>query len=147
MILLNRIQCPDGTILTSRHRHDFQSHIQEDGRYYAVDGGLSYQRVLFSDNEFINLSITSEDDFEKIRENMEWGTYGKDGKSPLKYKKLKDLDSDHIFSILETQKQLSQETREIFRRELNNRFFGVQKITSPTAQIFKLKSIETDNGK
>ena len=30
-IILNRIKCPDGTILTSHYRHDFQEYTDENG--------------------------------------------------------------------------------------------------------------------
>ena len=31
MLLYNAIKCPDGTLLVSRHQHDFHMHKQEDG--------------------------------------------------------------------------------------------------------------------
>ena len=37
-LLVNKIQCPDGTIIQSKHQHDFVQHTQEDGREYAVVG-------------------------------------------------------------------------------------------------------------
>lgn len=55
-LIRNAIQCPDGTIIESKHRHDFVLHRQEDGREYFVDGGLDYQRIGYSDNEYKNLS-------------------------------------------------------------------------------------------
>jgi len=42
-IVLNRIKTPDGTILTSYHRHNYVSHI-DNGELYAVDGGNDYLR-------------------------------------------------------------------------------------------------------
>lgn len=41
MLLYNAIKCPDGTLLVSRHQHDFQMHRQKDGREYYVDCPLS----------------------------------------------------------------------------------------------------------
>jgi hypothetical protein len=38
----NSIKCPDGVILTSRHRHDFKSHKDKNGDTYINDGGIDY---------------------------------------------------------------------------------------------------------
>ena len=38
-IVLNRNRTPDGTVLTSRHSHEYVSHTQADGYSYSVDGG------------------------------------------------------------------------------------------------------------
>lgn len=76
MLLYNAIMCPDGTLLVSRHQHDFQMHKQQDGREYFVDGGLLYQRIGYSDSEYTNLCICSDDTHEKIREHFEWTNSG-----------------------------------------------------------------------
>ncbi len=57
---------------------------------------------------------------EFLRNIQTWGTYGKDGKS---YKELfiKDLDTNHIKSILRTQKHISDNLKNIFKNELNFR--------------------------
>jgi len=53
-----------------------------------------------------------------------WGTRGKDGKSKLKYILLKNMDTDHIEAILETQKHISVFYREVFEKELEKRKNG-----------------------
>ena len=115
MLLLNRIQTPDGTILTSRHTHDYVSYQDANGHYYAVDGGLSYQRIV-GPSDYIDMSVTTADDFMLIRNLYEWGTYGPNGDQPLKYVKLCDLSDDHIENILSTLK-FSDDIRNIFRQE------------------------------
>jgi len=117
-LLVNSIQCPDGTIIESRHWHDFVQHIQEDGRSYAVDGGNVYQRIMFSDKEFKDLSVYSDDPHELIRERFTWGTYGPDRDQPLSFILLKDMTEDHIQAILDTQHQITKSVRLMFMSEL-----------------------------
>ena len=101
-LLRNAIQCPDGTILESTHGHDFQHHTQEDGREYFVDGGLNYQRIGYSDEEFTDLSVYSDDPHETIREAFKWTrNFDKNGKRLQKSEQrlLKELSNDHIESL------------------------------------------------
>lgn len=110
MLLYNAIKCPDGTLLVSRHQHDFQMHEQKDGREYFVDGGLLYQRIGYSDNEYTNLCVYSDDPHEKIREYFEWGKR-KDGVGKLLdktvYVKLKDITDDHLIALVEWTKDVA----------------------------------------
>ena len=99
-LIYNAIRTPDGTILESRSVHDFVDHTDTNGKFYAVDGGLEYLKRC-GDNDYEELSLTLEDDFSKIRRVVSWGTRGKYGDQPLKKVKIKDLDTDHILSILE----------------------------------------------
>lgn len=103
-IILNSIRCPDGTVLVSNHRHDFQLHKQDDGREYFVDGGTCYQRIGFSDNEYKNISVYSDDPHEKIREVFGWTQYIDAEKRHLKKPKrllLKDMEDSHIKALVE----------------------------------------------
>lgn len=52
------------------------------------------------------------------RDFVFWGTYGKDGKGPVKRILIKDLETDHIEAILKTQKQLNDKMRKLFEDEL-----------------------------
>lgn len=116
-LLRNSIITPDGTELVSRHTHDFVSHTDKNGEFYFIDGGLSYIRGSVNKESAINNYLYSDDSFERIREEFEWGTYGKNGDEPLKYKKLKDLDTDHIEAILDKGVSL----KSIFEKELDYR--------------------------
>ena len=40
-LIRNAMMCPDGTIIESKHRHDYQVHKIGDDKY-VVDGGLDY---------------------------------------------------------------------------------------------------------
>lgn len=125
MLLYNAIKCPDGTLLVSRHRHDFKMHVQEDGREYFVDGGLAYQRIGHSDNGYINLCVYSDDSHEKIREYFEWiRHFDKDmNKLPEpEIIKLKDIQDDHLIKLVEwTKDGYSKEIHKVFVDEVKYR--------------------------
>ncbi len=79
-IICNQIQCPDGTILISHHRHDFVIHKDIiTGKKYAVDGGTDYIRRVCEDDDYIEQSIYSDAPFTVIRENYYRGTFNKNG--------------------------------------------------------------------
>jgi len=121
-IICNRIRTPDGTILESMNRHDFVTYIDANGKEYMVDGGLDYlRRNIHDDAPYIELSVMCNADHSVIREVFKWGTYGIDGKQPLTYVILKDMSSDHIEAILETQTHLRDHIRQLFVNELNFR--------------------------
>ena len=117
MIIRNSLKTPDGTKIVSYHRHDYKEYIDKNGKTYFVDGGKDYLRRSNNGDEK-DTSITSKDKFKKIRKVLEWGTRGKDGKSKLRYVKLKNLDTDHIKAILETQYQISNIYIKFFEKEL-----------------------------
>lgn len=100
-LVLNRIQTPDGTILTSRSVHDYVSYVDKNGLEYMVDGGLDYlRRNLHRDAPHKEMSVTSEAPFEQIRESFEWGTYGKKGDQPLKYVPISKMTDGHLIAII-----------------------------------------------
>ena len=120
-ILLNRIKTPDGTILTSYNRHNYVEYKDTlTKEVLMVDGGADYLRRNVGTYE--ELSVYDDGSHITRRSAVHWGTRGKDGKQPLVYKLLKDLDSDHIEAILKTQHQISDFYREIFKEELKYRF-------------------------
>jgi len=101
-LLANVMRTPDGTILQSNHVHDYVEHVDANGRLYMVDGGVSYiRRTWYEEGNGEDLSVYTDDPHEKIREWFRWGTYGRDGKGPLVWAKLKNLSSDHIQRILD----------------------------------------------
>ncbi len=125
-IVSNRIRTPDGTILESRHRHDYVTYVDKNGKEYMVDGGLDYlRRNVHDDAPYEELSVYDDAPYALIREVFKWGTRGKDGRQPLTYVPLKDLTNDHIEAILETQIHISEHIRKLFIGELT--FRGVKK--------------------
>lgn len=121
-IVVNKIKCPDGTVLESISVHDFQHHVQEDGREYFVDGGMAYQRIGYSDEEYENLTLYTDSDHKLIRENFRWGNYFDKDMNPLKTPRfilLKDLTDDHLQALLEY--PVDEIFRKIFENEKNFR--------------------------
>ena len=125
MLLHNSIQCPDGTILVSKHRYDFKSHTQEDGREYFVDGGLDYQRIGYSDKEYVDLSVRSDDPHEEIREHFEWvRRMNEQGQMLPKPEvvKLKDITDSHLMALVEyTKEGYPEEINKVFVDEIEFR--------------------------
>ena len=104
-LLYNAIRCPDGTVIQSRHRHDYVEHTQADGSIYLVDGGLGYNSRYGGTNiELIELlQVYTDDPHEKIREVFEWGSYLDKEGNPLGvtiYRKLKDLEDGHVVALV-----------------------------------------------
>ena len=125
-IVSNRIRTPDGTILESRHRHDYVTYVDKNGKEYMVDGGLEYlRRNVHDDAPYEELSVYDDAPYALIREVFKWGTRGKGGRQPLTFVPLKDLTTEHIEAILETQIHISERIRKLFINELT--FRGVEK--------------------
>ena len=118
-LIYNAIRTPDGTILESRSVHDFVGYTDANGKFYAADGGLEYLKRC-GDNDYEELSLTLDDDFSKIRRVISWGTRGKYGDQPLKKTKIKNLDTDHILSILDLH-YLGNKFKIILEKELEFR--------------------------
>ena len=99
-LLYNAIKTPDGTILESRHRHDYKSYVDSNGETYVTDGGLSYTRRSVNKEPYEELSVYTDDPHEKIREVFSWGSRGKKGDEPLKYILLKDITDEHLEALI-----------------------------------------------
>lgn len=104
-ILYNAIRCPDGFVLESFHVHDFKTHTCA-GREYMIDGGCFYVRRSANGDEEVLTEYLEEDNHEHNRKFFHWGTRGVKGDQPLSYVRLKDMDTDHIRNILNSQYQI-----------------------------------------
>ena len=51
ILIANRIQTPDGTILWSRHTHDCVFYEDANGETYMLDGGNEHYRRTSGNNE------------------------------------------------------------------------------------------------
>lgn len=104
-ITQNAVMCCDGTYLVSSHRHDYREHLVEGDSYVAVDGGYDYiERVGFF-KYCEELSTFSHTPFLEAREKLIWGSYGKSGKEPLHYTRLKDMEEGHIDNVIQYLKE------------------------------------------
>ncbi len=107
IILRNAIITPDGTYLRSYHRHDYKEYTDKiSGELYIVDGGNDYIRRSINEVEAEDLTVTTDDPFEKQRMAFTWGSYGRMGDQPKHYIHLCDLTTEHIRNILRTQTQI-----------------------------------------
>jgi len=101
-LVANVLRTPDGTILQSYHVHDYKEHVDANGKTYMVDGGMNYmRRTWYEEGNGEDLSVYTDEPHTKIREWFRWGTYGKEGKGPLNWVALKNLETAHIKAILD----------------------------------------------
>lgn len=116
-LLANRWQTPDGVILWSKHRHDYKDHVDKDGTYYYIDGGNEYCRGSLKSMK--DLCVYSDGTFELEREWVLWGrNYTKDmvKLKETQWVPVKDLDTDHIYKILEF--NIPDSYRRLFEEEI-----------------------------
>ena len=122
-IIYSAWKTPDGTILQSKHRHDYQEHYDSVSKeWYILDGGSDYIRCSVNEVPAENLTVYSDDLHEKIREVFIWKSYGRNGEIPEGvFTVLKDLTSEHIENIIRTQTHLPEYILEVFADELQYR--------------------------
>lgn len=118
-IITNRIKTPDGTILTSRTQNDYVCHVDKiTGAEYCIDGGNAH-RSHSGPTDYEDLTVTTDDSFEVIRRNMEWGA--KDAKGNIIWRTLLRMNDTHIQNILKTQKRIPEYYKMYFINELQYR--------------------------
>jgi hypothetical protein len=123
-LLYNAIVTPDGTILHSYSTHDYRSHVDAiTGETYINDGGNDYMRRSVNVVPATDVSLTSDDEHETIREKVFWTSYGKNGDLVGGVRTLiKDMEIDHIRAILETQWHIKgRPIEQVFLNELEYR--------------------------
>ena len=117
-LLANRIITPDGTMLQSKHRHDYVTHIDANGKEYMTDGGIAYcRRIEHDDAPYTEASVYDIDPHEVIRDAFQWGTYGKEGQNPVQYKPISSLSNLHIHNIRMTQSHIGEVIGKVFANE------------------------------
>lgn len=116
-ILCSKLITPDGTVLHSKHRHDYTEHTDANGEWYMLDGGLSYVKSSVNIVRGTYITITTEDSHDLIRDHFVWGSRGKLGNEPLVYLTLKNIEDDHLSAILRTQTWLPKHLVKVFEDE------------------------------
>ena len=98
-LILNALRTPDGTVIQSRHRHDYVTYTDANGKTYMVDGGLDYLRRNVHQDQ-VDLSLYDDQPHEVQRVVLTWGTYGINGDQPLSYIRIADMETGHLEAVL-----------------------------------------------
>ena len=107
ILIANRIQTPDGTILWSRFTHDCVFYEDANGERYMLDGGNDlYRRVSDNVEKAKDVSIYDDADWETQRQYRLRGTFDQDGHRV--WVPLAKLSNDHLNAILEYNKENDQ---------------------------------------
>lgn len=117
-LLLNAICTPDGTVLVSRHRHDYKTHIDKVTlESYMVDGGLDYIKRSGNKIEPESLDVYTNSPFILKRRMVEWGHRGKDGKQKLEFKSISELTNEHILAIIDNVPNINKNVLSLLKEE------------------------------
>ena len=100
-IVHNAIQTPDGTIIESRHRHDYVEYIDANGNEYMVDGGLDYLRRGYTVADYTEMSLYEDDDIEVIRKVVTRGGRGKDGRQPMTFTPICEMNDEWLEAAIQ----------------------------------------------
>ena len=121
-LILNRIRTPDGTILTSYHRHDYKTHVDKNGFEYMVDGGCSYSRFNVNiEAPHEDLCVYSNAPFEVIRVSYHRGGRGKDGSQPLTWTPMSEMSNEWLKACIEYNNERGVENsfaNKMYKKEL-----------------------------
>lgn len=121
-LIYNAIRTPDGTVLESRHRHDYREYTDKNGLEYMVDGGLEYTRRIIQDSApYEELSVSLEDGHEAVRGAAKWGSFGRLADQPITYIKIKDMSTGHIQACLDNVPRMHAHYKIAFENELEFR--------------------------
>lgn len=104
-IIYNAIQTPDGTIISSDHRHDFVTHTDENGKTYGVDGGCEYLRRIGDVGDCKELSMYLEPwtpEFHEVaRKVIRRGGRGKNGDQPLTWVPICEMSDSWVLATID----------------------------------------------
>jgi hypothetical protein len=100
-LVYNAVRCLEcEKTIVSYTTHDYQTCGCDN--MAMVDGGLDYARYGAMDMDKIDvMHVYADDDFEVVRRFAYRGSRGKDGRQPLRYIPICELDDDYLEAILE----------------------------------------------
>lgn len=119
--LVSQVMTPDGTILTSRHIHDYVTHNDADGTTYGLDGGCYYQKIIGTARNLKNISLSTKSPHEEIRQFFCWGSFLNNYQGCKHWIPLYKLGDSHIRAILETQTHIPHHIKQLFLNEVEYR--------------------------
>jgi hypothetical protein len=100
-IVYNAVKCLEcNETIVSHHRHDYKTCgcLNEA----MVDGGTAYLRYGAKNMRNIELiTVYADEDYQLVRNYATRGSRGVDGKQPLKWIPLCDMDDDHLEACLD----------------------------------------------
>ena len=99
-LVYNSITCDEcNETIVSYHRHDYK--ICSCPNEAMVDGGTDYLRYGAKNMSKIKqFAVYTDNDFEIVRKYATRGSRGKDGKQPLKYIPICEMDDDYLEAVL-----------------------------------------------
>jgi hypothetical protein len=100
-IVYNSITCDEcNETIVSYHVHDYKTCSCPNEA--MVDGGTEYIRYGAKDMSKIKqFAVYADDDFKLVRTVATRGSRGKDGKQPLSYIAICDMDDDYLEAVLD----------------------------------------------
>lgn len=100
-LVYNAVECLEcGETIVSRSRHDCK--LCKCPNSAMVDGGLDYMRYGAKDMSKIKaIAIYADDDYEVVRKFATRGSRGKDGKHPLLWIAICDMDDDYLQAVVD----------------------------------------------
>lgn len=113
--------CPDGHKLLSSCKRFVSHEDKKSKQTYFLDAGDLYVRRSTNIPQESLVIIHTDDPHEVVRENYMWTSFGVKGDEKPRTRPIKNLDSEHIRQIIETQKHLPKEYIQVFENELTYR--------------------------
>lgn len=111
-ILFSAIETPDGTLLRSTTRHDFNSHTDKlTGKLYAVDGGNDYQKISGDLKDLTSYIVRSNDPISIIR-----SITGRGGTTdgPFRACLLKNMSDGWLANSIDYVKEVDDENSDMY---------------------------------
>lgn len=100
-IVYNSVTCQEcNKTIVSYHKHDYKTCLCPNNA--MVDGGTDYLRYGAKDMSKIKIfAVYADDNFQIVRKFATRGGRGKDGKEPLKYVAIADMNDNWLEAVLD----------------------------------------------